>query len=89
MGLETVELVLDIEKHFSIDLLDESLGEVETVESLCQLTRNTCVAKYGAKAHSNSYVYQYIVELLHSEFDIPKVIIFPSSRIVKDLGLDQ
>jgi len=88
MGLDAVELVLATEQYFSIDLPDEEVAHTETVESLCSLVREKCVYRDGLKATSYDEIYCYLVNLLHSEFSVPRDNIHPDSRFVKDLGLD-
>ncbi len=88
MGLDTVELVLATEKHFSIYLPDDEVANIETVESFCKLVQEKCIYKDGLKAISYNEIYSYLVNVLHSEFSVPLKKIHPGSRFVKDLGLD-
>ena len=88
MGLEIVELILEIEKHFSIRLPDQELEKTETVESLCKLIRAHCVQQKGFNASSYATIYQYLVTLLKNDFGVELDQIHPHSKFVKDLGLD-
>ncbi len=88
MGLDTVELVLDTEKHFSISFQDEELVDIETVEFFCKLIRQKMVLKDGFKAPSYLEIYHYIINCLVTDFGVDAQEIHPHSRFVKDLGLD-
>lgn len=92
MGLDTVELVLETEKHFSISLPDEALEKIETVESYCELIRTHSLLNNNLSTQhlvpNYSTIYQYVVTLLNIEFGVPLHEIYPHSRFIKDLRLD-
>ncbi len=88
MGLDTVELILETEKKFSVSLPDDEVDKTETLESFCKLVYEKCVYKDGLQATSYNEIYSYLVNLLHSEFSVPLKKIHPDARFVKDLGLD-
>ena len=92
MGLEIVELVLETERHFSIDLPDKELEDILTVESYCQLIRTQCLLKNGFSgsdsAPNYSVIYQYVVSFLSIDYGVPISDIHPHSWFVQDLGLD-
>ena len=81
VGLDTVELVMDIEERFGINFSDEAASKILTVEDLhkfvlSQLPENTL-----------HRVWDGIVEDLQ-KFGVPRDKIRPEAQIVRDLGLD-
>ena len=86
MGLDTVELVIDIEKAFCIEIPDddaEKLGVVgdlaRYVSEMTQGTSTECTFEQALRA---------IIDLLISDYGIPVGKANSISHVVFDLGLD-
>jgi acyl carrier protein len=86
MGLDTVELILQLEKEFDIDILDEDAVAIQTVGNLADYletrTRglDTQVSKELALGR--------LKEILEKEYGVEERKINATSRFVSDLGLD-
>ncbi len=87
MGLDTVELVLETEKHFDITFADSELENIETVELFCKLIKHKLLIRQGFKAPSNTEIQKTIINFLVSDYGVNRDKVFPGSRFVKDLGL--
>jgi acyl carrier protein len=87
MGLDTIELVLEAEKHFGVSIPDERAEKTETVEKfahlLCELRAQT------ATPLPYDEVLLQLQQMIASMFRIPIERIVPEARFIKDLGLDQ
>lgn len=87
MGLDTVELVLEVEQHFGVSVPDEMAERIETVGELaqlvCHLRREAGLPLRYPDALSG------LQDLTSRLFRIPLDRIGPDARFVKDLGLDQ
>lgn len=85
MGMDTVDLVLEAERHFGVSVPDERAEKTETVEEfarlLCELRAQT-----PAPLEYQEVLLQ-LQELVSRMFDIPLGQITPEARFVKDLGL--
>lgn len=86
MGLDTVELVLQLEDEFCIEIPDRDVQDLVTVDDLgTYLVARTS----GLKTESSyDYAISRITTILIRDFDVDRTIIHPTSRIVKDLGLE-
>ena len=87
MGLDTVELVMEAEKHFGVSIPGE---RAETTITVGQFARLLCELR-----DQTEMPLPYDVALLQLQqmvakmFGIPLERIVPEARFVKDLGLDQ
>lgn len=87
MGLDSVELLWDAEKHFGVSISQEQAEAIVTVEQFAQVL-------WQLQQHSNSVLsYEQVLSQLQSliadRFDIPIERITPATRIIADLGLNQ
>ena len=87
MGLDTVELVMEAEKHFGVSVPDERAEKTVTVEQfarlLCELRAKT------ATPLPYDVVLLQFQQMVAKQFKIQIERIVPEARFVKDLGLDQ
>ena len=86
MGLDTVELVIDIEKTFCIEISDDDAGKLGVVGDLARYvsektkgTSTECTFEEALRA---------IIDLLISNYGIPVGKANSTSHVVFDLGLD-
>lgn len=85
MGLETVEIVLEIEDAFSISIPDDRANRVRTVGDLVELVRELVVAKRGNDARVMS-IEPHVRLIVSDQLNIPLQRIASDSRFVEDLG---
>ncbi len=88
MGLETVELLIEVEETFEITISEHEAAAVATVGELA--------AVVATKLSEKSYTVVdcekplgTIIDMLVDSFAIPRQEIARDSRFVADLGLDQ
>jgi acyl carrier protein len=83
MGLESVILLLDVEKHFGIDIDDDEASRIFTVGDLAAVV----AAKLGDASTANS-VFAELARVIAESSGVEREKIRPSARIVRDLGID-
>ena len=86
MGLDTVELVLQLEDEFSIQMSDQRASEIITVGELTDYIVQL-VAERGLAIEA-AEVYSRVREILIENYAVKPAAIERDARIVKDLGLD-
>ncbi|WP_373976356.1 phosphopantetheine-binding protein [Chitinibacter sp. SCUT-21] len=88
MGLDTVELVMAIEKEFAVTIADEDAAQIFTVGQLCHYVQLRLVAEHGLVVTSQDAILRKIAQILSREFGITSDQIHPNARFIDDLGLD-
>lgn len=87
MELDTVELILEAEKHFGVTVPDEGAEKTETVEKFarlfCELRAQTEMPL------PYDVVLLQLRQMIAKMFEIPIERIGPGARFVQDLRLDQ
>lgn len=87
MGLDTVELLWDAEKHFGVSISQEQAEDIVTVEQFAQVLWQ--LQQHSNSALSYGQVLTQLQTLIADRFDIPIERITPTARIIADLGLNQ
>ncbi len=86
MGLDTVELILEAEKHFGVAIPNARAAQTETVAQLagliCELPSAT-----GSPLSFDDALLQ-VQQLTARMFGIPIARVVPEARFVADLRLD-
>jgi hypothetical protein len=86
MGLDAVELIVEIEKRFQIDIEDEDAQYLETVGKLASyVSEKTAKPK---KRYSEVQVLRIVIEMLESNYGVPKGKAISTSHFVDDLGFN-
>jgi acyl carrier protein len=86
MGLDSVELVMNTEEHFGIEIPDEIAETLFTVGDL----HGFIVAELGriGRERSAETVFVELRKLICDQFGIKAERVVAEARIVKDLGID-
>lgn len=86
MGLDTVDLVLQVEEAFTIRLPNDEAGQIATVQDLCQAICRAAAAE--GQSLDPCTVQDRVHFLLTTQFGVPPGHLGPQVRLVQDLGLD-
>ena len=87
MGMDTVELVMDIEEKYNLEIKDEETEKLFTVQALCDYILDNGFPEVEKDLNSGE-VYEYVCQVLVERFNVPRQDIKLESRFVDDLGLD-
>ena len=87
MGLDTVELVLELEEKYSIVISDADAAELGIVGDLVRYVVRESVAQCAVVLTFESVLLD-VIDLLVSRFAVPRQHISSASHVVRDLGLD-
>jgi acyl carrier protein len=86
MGLDSVELLMEVEEHFEIEISDAEAESICTVSDLRDITCSKLVAN-GWRANPD-LILREISQLIARNHAIPIGQITATSRIVEDLKID-
>jgi len=88
MGLDGVELIMDVEKRFDIRLTDEEVGNIRTVGELTDLVCSH-LNRYHRSFHplDPQAVLDEIRELTSEQLGVALDRVRPESNFVRDLGM--
>ena len=87
MGLDTVELILAVEKRFVIEIPDKAAAQIATVGQLHQYV----VAQLkngGPPALTSESVYAILTDLICHQLGVRPEEVKPDAHFVNDLGAD-
>ena len=87
MGLDSVELVMAVEKHFGISIPDGEASKLVTVGKLHAWVVNE-LQHLNRPTVEPSVVFDQLRELICDQLDISPERIVPESRFVQDLHID-
>lgn len=82
MGLDTVELVILVERTFGIEIPDAEAATIATAGDL-----HACVLRRAPTLEPEA-AWATLVKLLDQEFGIPAREVRPEAHLVRDLELD-
>ena len=85
MGIDTVELVLQIEEEFKIDIPDEDAQKIVTVGDMARYIEKTTAA--SQMPCTFEYSLNRVIRILVDDFGVKRQLISSSSRFVNELGL--
>jgi hypothetical protein len=88
MGLDIVEMVIELEKEFAIDLPDGELRLAETVGDLFALvaTRSGLAASASEISYEGPEWKRYL-DVIERDMGLDRSRLLPSARFIRDLGL--
>jgi hypothetical protein len=85
MGLDIVELVMEVEEEFGVDLPNAELNFMETVGQLHELV----VRHHGiTEPAAREQIWTRLLDVIERETGVARKRLVPSARFVLDLGLD-
>ena len=82
MGLDSVELIMEIEDRFNIIIPDREASEAVTVEKLFQ-----CILNSTKVSSDKKEIWDMLVLIISEQLGVDKEDIKPESNFVKDFGL--
>jgi hypothetical protein len=86
MGLDTVELVMEIEQTFDISISDADARKLYTVGDI---HRYILVARHAAgRPLVAEEAWNQVCDILEHSYGVRRSKLTPDARIVADLGLD-
>jgi len=86
MGLDSVELVMEIEEEFEIEISNEIAPTLVTVGDLFAFIVQTFEAR--GISIDDAEIWNRLTRIFEDSFGIPARLIVPEAHIVYDLGLD-
>jgi len=86
MGLDTVELVIRVEKEFDIEIPDADAARLVTVGDLHAYVVEAL--RRQGRIESNDSIYAQLRDIICDQLGVKPVEIIPSARFVDDLGAD-
>ena len=87
MGMDTVELAMDVEEKFGINIPDEDAGQLTTVQKLCDYIIDHAFEE-NEKDKKSGEVFDFVKYVLVERFNVPEKNIKLEARFVEDLDLD-
>jgi acyl carrier protein len=87
MGLDTVELVLSVEKIFDIELPDAVAEKLDTVGKLHQYIVSEHL-RLGRPNVNSDIIFDQLRTIICSILDVKSSQVLPEARFVQDLGAD-
>lgn len=87
MGLDAVELVMKVEKHFGIDIPDAQAEKLETVGLLHAFVWDE-LRRRGRKDKGYTQVFDELRELICEQLGVHPRVVVAEAHFVKDLRID-
>jgi len=88
MGLDGVELVISVEKHFNITIHDSVAEKLRTVGDLHDFVVRD-LRRLQRKDVDPAVVFEQLRELIAYHLGVKRERVVPGARFVQDLDLDQ
>jgi len=86
VGLDTVELVLETEKHFGISISDEAASQIVTVGEFATLISVLRSEINNPIAEPETFF--ILQQIIHDMFRVPVSKITREARFIQDLGME-
>jgi acyl carrier protein len=83
MGLDIVEMVMEVERAFGIQIADADAGKLRTVGDLHAYIRD-----HVPGAAEDRELWERLVDVIHRESGAPRERIRPESSFVEDLRME-
>lgn len=95
MGLDSVEMLMEVERTFQVTLSDEEAERLETVGDLhawlcrelgCREPLQPTLDGASARAWTDEEAWRVLILIVSDHLGVPVEVIRPDSHIVHDLG---
>jgi len=86
MGLDTVELIIEIERHFDIHIEDEEAEKLNTVQSIINHVKEKL--EIDNRELKLEIITKHVINIVSNKAGIDKQKIKLTNSITQDLGLD-
>jgi acyl carrier protein len=86
MGLDSVELVIRVEKEFAIEIPDADAPALTTVGHLHAYVVEAL--RHQGRIESADSVYDQLRDIICHQLGVKEAEVVPSARFVDDLGVD-
>lgn len=87
MGLDTVELIISVEKIFNLEVSDVEAGKMETVGDLHQHIVSKLLG-LGRPNVNADIIFDQLRTIICSQLSVKPSQVLPEARFVQDLGAD-
>ncbi len=87
MGLDTVELVFAIEKHFAIDIPNEVAARLTTVGEMHEYVYSE-LHRLGRRTYGYTQVFDELREIIVEQIGVDPRQVQPEASFVYDLKMD-
>jgi acyl carrier protein len=84
MGLDTVDLIVKIEKHFKLAIPDQKAEGMTTIRNICDYLAEVT----AADAHMKTQIEQEVLGLVADHAGVDDSELWLDMSITNDLGLD-
>ena len=92
MGMDTVELLVEIEDYFEINITNIEAENIETVgdfqQCILDKLRNQKSINTNTPYYEAGDVFEILKQIIHQKLSVPLSKITPFARITYDLGID-
>ena len=90
--MDSVELLVEIEDYFQIEITNIEAENIETVYDFQQCILDKLQTKKSLQANIPYYeapdVFEILKKIIHQKLGVPLVKIIPTANITYDLGID-
>jgi acyl carrier protein len=87
MGLDYVELVMEVQTEFGVNIADSDATKITTVGAFFDVIVELLGTEPSDERYSGA-IWDRYVALIQQRTDMPRERIVPSARFVEDFGLD-
>lgn len=86
MGLDAVEIFLEVEKKFNVSISDAAAEKMLTVSNMVDYIFDA--TRVGSQPPTKDEIYSDVCDILVKYLYVKKEDIRPNSRFVQDLGME-
>ena len=88
MGLDIVEMVIEVETSFGITISDQDASQLRTVGDLYQYVAASVVPADESAKSCEGALWERYLDVLEREIRVARSELRPEARFVQDLGMD-
>ncbi len=83
MGLDSVELLMNVEAHFGLEIPDADASAMQTVGDL-----HAYIVRHAQPTPSPDASWEWLRSMIAEEFGVDLRRVVPTATIVQDLGIN-